>query len=576
MKAAEAKARDELSKIKVTASIKEVRRRAWYEKFQWFLSSDRILVIAGHDAQQNELVVKRHLREGDAYVHADIHGAASCVIKNPDRTKDIPPRTLAEAGSFCVCLSSAWNAKVVTSAWWVQANQVSKTAPTGEYLTTGAFMIRGKKNFLPHNPLVMGFGYLFKLEESCVARHLPQAGTSEASFTETDTQTDTGTEQDAANLAAIEGEDDSELEDEVEEETAQEPAAQETQAQEEVDASKDSEDQRDGNESQEGSGEEHSDDDNALDFGISGLRTSSLGSSLAARSDKALQKDSKNEAESDHEEGSEATANKGSKPSAKERKLMKKTGLSLQEVRAAEQQRSAEKPTPAPQPIVETKPIEAVPRGKRTKLKRAKAKYKDQDETEREVRLQILQSAGPKAEATDATDKKENKQTAAPPPAAEPEDATENQKIAFRERMSRAQKTALRHQEAREIREILKDENLDQVDENLNDLLTFTGKPFDDDVCLYCVPMCGPYLAMSSFKFKVKLTPGTQRKGKAGKQAIEIFMRSATSRERELIKGVGDNEVLETMIANVTLSVPGLQSFKQAKKNQKKKSKGAS
>jgi hypothetical protein len=27
--------------------------------------------------------------------------------------------------------------------------QVSKTAPTGEYLPTGSFMIRGKKNFLP-------------------------------------------------------------------------------------------------------------------------------------------------------------------------------------------------------------------------------------------------------------------------------------------------------------------------------------------------------------------------------------------------------------------------------------------
>ena len=41
--------------------------------------------------------------------------------------------------------------------------QVSKTAPTGEYLTVGSFMIRGKKNFLPPNPLVMGFAFLFKL-----------------------------------------------------------------------------------------------------------------------------------------------------------------------------------------------------------------------------------------------------------------------------------------------------------------------------------------------------------------------------------------------------------------------------
>lgn len=41
--------------------------------------------------------------------------------------------------------------------------QVSKTAPSGEYLPTGSFMIRGRKNFLPPHPLVMGFAVLFKL-----------------------------------------------------------------------------------------------------------------------------------------------------------------------------------------------------------------------------------------------------------------------------------------------------------------------------------------------------------------------------------------------------------------------------
>lgn len=47
--------------------------------------------------------------------------------------------------------------------------QVSKTAPTGEYLTVGSFMIRGRKNFLPPNPLVMGFAFLFKLVRAGLA-----------------------------------------------------------------------------------------------------------------------------------------------------------------------------------------------------------------------------------------------------------------------------------------------------------------------------------------------------------------------------------------------------------------------
>src|SRR5690606_32388782 len=71
-----------------------------------------------------------------------------------------------------VCRSNAWAAKIVIGAWWVHHHQVSKTAPTGEYLTTGSFMIRGRKNFLPPATLEMGFGLLFRLEESSIARHL--------------------------------------------------------------------------------------------------------------------------------------------------------------------------------------------------------------------------------------------------------------------------------------------------------------------------------------------------------------------------------------------------------------------
>ena len=35
-----------------------------FEKFLWFISSENYLVIGGRDQQQNELVVKRHLEQG--------------------------------------------------------------------------------------------------------------------------------------------------------------------------------------------------------------------------------------------------------------------------------------------------------------------------------------------------------------------------------------------------------------------------------------------------------------------------------------------------------------------------------
>lgn len=38
----------------------------------------------------------------------------------------IPPRTLTEAGTMAVCYSAAWDAKIITSAWWVHHHQVSQ------------------------------------------------------------------------------------------------------------------------------------------------------------------------------------------------------------------------------------------------------------------------------------------------------------------------------------------------------------------------------------------------------------------------------------------------------------------
>jgi predicted ribosome quality control (RQC) complex YloA/Tae2 family protein len=125
------------------------------------------MVVICRDRQQNEQIVRRYLTKGDIYVHADFHGATSCVIKNPSGG-DVPPKTLSEAGGMAASFSSAWDAKIVSGAYWVRHDQVSKTAPTGEYLTAGAFMIRGKKNFLPPVPLVVGYGILFK-----VCKHLP-------------------------------------------------------------------------------------------------------------------------------------------------------------------------------------------------------------------------------------------------------------------------------------------------------------------------------------------------------------------------------------------------------------------
>lgn len=152
--------------------IKKARKVLWFEKFKWFVTSENYLVLGGRDAQQNELLVKKYLRARDIYMHADSHGAPTVVILNDGPEGEVvPPKSLNEAATFSVCLSGSWESKVVTSCWWVNADQVSKSAPSGEYLPTGSFMIRGKKNYLPPCQLVLGFGFLFRVTEECVENH---------------------------------------------------------------------------------------------------------------------------------------------------------------------------------------------------------------------------------------------------------------------------------------------------------------------------------------------------------------------------------------------------------------------
>jgi predicted ribosome quality control (RQC) complex YloA/Tae2 family protein len=170
LKSAEKKTQQTLKEVRIQTTITKARKVYWFEKFYWFISSENYLIIGGRDQQQNELIVKRYLRSNDIYVHAEIQGASSVVIKNPT-SQPIPPKTMSEAGTMAISYSVAWDAKVATNAYWVYSDQVSKTAPTGEYLSTGSFMIRGKKNFLPPCNLILGLSFLFKLEESSIERH---------------------------------------------------------------------------------------------------------------------------------------------------------------------------------------------------------------------------------------------------------------------------------------------------------------------------------------------------------------------------------------------------------------------
>ncbi len=123
-------------------------KKKWYEKFRWFISSDDFLVIGGRDASSNEVIFNRYLEPHELVFHTDFPGSPLAIIKNPEK-KAIPEKTIQETAEFVASYSKAW--KEIwgyADVFYVNADQVSKSPPAGEYLPKGSFMILGKKKFL--------------------------------------------------------------------------------------------------------------------------------------------------------------------------------------------------------------------------------------------------------------------------------------------------------------------------------------------------------------------------------------------------------------------------------------------
>ena len=143
--------------IQVSVGLRKRRERAWYEKFRWFVSSEGFLVLGGRDATTNELLIKKHTAPSDIVLHADAHGAPFVVIKTDGKTPT--DHTILEASQLAVSNSKMWTQKASSGdVFWVRPEQVSKKAPSGEYLTRGAFMIAGKRNYVKGVELRLAIG----------------------------------------------------------------------------------------------------------------------------------------------------------------------------------------------------------------------------------------------------------------------------------------------------------------------------------------------------------------------------------------------------------------------------------
>ena len=131
-------------------------KQFWFERYKWFFTSSGKMVISGRDAHTNDNIVKKHLKDDDVYVHAEIHGAPSVILKEG---KNAAPEDLREACLYALAQSKAWvSAFVEGSAFWALPDQISKTPQAGEFVPRGAFIVRGKRNYEHHLQIELAVG----------------------------------------------------------------------------------------------------------------------------------------------------------------------------------------------------------------------------------------------------------------------------------------------------------------------------------------------------------------------------------------------------------------------------------
>lgn len=156
--------------------VRVKREKEWYEKFHFAFTSGGRLLLGGRNAQQNDLLVAKHMDDADLFFHADIQGASAVILKGGAElpaasgsrqpaaggraAPDSGPQNaeLAEAAQFAASFSKAWvNGNASVDVYAVRRAQLSKHA-AGGFIPAGAFAITGERNWFRDTRLGLKIG----------------------------------------------------------------------------------------------------------------------------------------------------------------------------------------------------------------------------------------------------------------------------------------------------------------------------------------------------------------------------------------------------------------------------------
>jgi len=135
--------------------VKVAKEKKWFEKFNWFTTSNGKLTIGGKDAKQNDVVFAKYMEDNDLFFHADIQGGTAVILKEGI---DADEEEKNEVAQFAASFSNAWkNSNASVDVYCVKKDQLSKHA-TGGFIPTGGFAIIGEREWFRSTRLGLKIG----------------------------------------------------------------------------------------------------------------------------------------------------------------------------------------------------------------------------------------------------------------------------------------------------------------------------------------------------------------------------------------------------------------------------------
>ncbi|GMM38328.1 Rqc2 protein [Saccharomycopsis crataegensis] len=207
--------------------------------------------------------------------------------------------------------------------------------------------------------------------------------------------------------------------------------------------------------------------------------------------------------------------------SADDEKIESSTQETDNEVKELEQEEKSQKKQQQQQQQQQQQP-KKMTRGKKSKLKKLQQKYADQDEEDRIIRLKslgVLKQVENKD--SDSTSKEAGK----------PQGANSSQKY------GNAQRNAARQQKkySEQFMDILEEDLIDGDYLSIFDSYSCKISSLNEKI-IDVVPMFAPWQALSKFKYKVKIQPGSSKIGKSMNESLNYFVNRKSNKESATLK----------------------------------------